>query len=85
QLAAPLATAADAVKPEPLVIQEQGSFAVGGTTTAAPGTFDPLKPLDPAGQTYHGDHAFAFYQVPANPRQYPIVMWHGAGQFSKTW
>ncbi|MBY5863711.1 alpha/beta hydrolase [Rhizobium leguminosarum] len=85
QLAAPLATAADAVKPEPLVIQEQGSFAVGGTSTAAPGTFDPLKPLDPAGQTYHGDHAFAFYQVPANPRQYPIVMWHGAGQFSKTW
>ncbi|MBY5841445.1 alpha/beta fold hydrolase [Rhizobium leguminosarum] len=85
QLAAPLATAADAIKPEPLVIQEQGSFAVGGTSTAAPGTFDPLKPLDPAGQTYHGDHAFAFYQVPANPRQYPIVMWHGAGQFSKTW
>ncbi|WSG72848.1 alpha/beta fold hydrolase [Rhizobium beringeri] len=85
QLAAPLATAADAVKPEPLVIQEQGSFAVGGTGTTAPGTFDPLKPLDPAGQTYHGDHAFAFYQVPANPRQYPIVMWHGAGQFSKTW
>jgi len=84
-LAAPLATAADAVKPEPLVIQEQGSFAVGGTSTTAPGTFDPLKPLDPAGQTYHGDHAFAFYQVPANPRQYPIVMWHGAGQFSKTW
>ncbi|MBY3043288.1 MULTISPECIES: alpha/beta hydrolase [Rhizobium] len=85
QLAAPLATAADAVKPEPLVIQEQGSFAVGGTSTTAPGTFDPLKPLDPSGQTYHGDHAFAFYQVPANPRQYPIVMWHGAGQFSKTW
>jgi len=85
QLAAPLATAADAVKPEPLVIQEQGSFAVGGTSTTAPGTFDPLKPLDPSGQTYHGDHAFVFYQVPANPRQYPIVMWHGAGQFSKTW
>ncbi|WP_027684081.1 alpha/beta hydrolase [Rhizobium leguminosarum] len=85
QLAATLATAADAVKPEPLVIQEQGSFAVGGTSTTAPGTFDPLKPLDPAGQSYHGDHAFAFYQVPANPRQYPIVMWHGAGQFSKTW
>ena len=85
QLAAPLATAADAAKSEPLVIQEQGSFAVGGTSTTAPGTFDPLKPLDPTGQTYHGDHAFAFYQVPVNPRQYPIVMWHGAGQFSKTW
>lgn len=83
QLAAPLATAADAVKPEPLVIQSRVVLP-WGTTTAAPGTFDPLKPLDPAGQTYHGDHAFAFYQVPVNPRQYPIVMWHGAGQFSKT-
>src|SRR5947209_20138706 len=72
-------------KPEPLVIQEQGSFAVGGTVVAAPGTFDPRKPLEPAGQTYHGDHVFAFYQIPVNPRRYPIVMWHGAGQFSKTW
>jgi Alpha/beta hydrolase family len=67
------------------VIQEQGSFAVGGTVTTAPGTFDPWKPLQPAGQTYHGDHVYAFYQIPVNPRRYPIVMWHGAGQFSKTW
>ncbi|MGH6997620.1 MAG: alpha/beta hydrolase, partial [Phenylobacterium sp.] len=27
----------------------------------------------------------AFYQVPVNARRYPIVMWHGAGQSSKTW
>jgi Alpha/beta hydrolase family len=77
--------AQQASKPEPLVIQEQGSFAAGGTVVAAPGTFDPRKPLEPAGQTYHGDHVFAFYQIPVNPRRYPIVMWHGAGQFSKTW
>jgi hypothetical protein len=79
------AAAADAGKPAPLVIQEQGSFAVGGTVSTAPGTFDPSKPLEPAGQTYHGDHAYAFYQLPVNARKYPIVMWHGAGQFSKTW
>ncbi len=72
-------------KAEPLVIQDQGSFAVGGTIATAPGTFDPLKPLQPAGQTFHGDHLYAFYQVPVNPRSLPIVMWHGAGQFSKTW
>ena len=42
--------------PAPLMIQEQGSFAVGGTVIAAPGTFDPLKPT-PEGQTLHGDHA----------------------------
>lgn len=70
---------------QPLTIQDQGSFAVGGTLTTAPGVFDPLKPLDPAGQSYRGDHAYAFYQVPVNPRRHPIVMWHGAGQFSKTW
>ncbi|MEK1933066.1 MAG: alpha/beta fold hydrolase, partial [Pararhizobium sp.] len=72
-------------KKEPLVIQDQGSFAVGGKVITAPGTFDPLKPMDSAGQTYHGDHVYAFYQVPVSARTYPIVMWHGAGQFSKTW
>jgi len=51
--------------PEPLMIQEQGSFAVGGSVTTAPGTFDPIKQgaynpagTDPAGQTLHGDHAY---------------------------
>ncbi|WP_342236643.1 alpha/beta hydrolase [Inquilinus sp. OTU3971] len=71
-------------KPVPLVIQEQGSFAVGGTTISAPGTYDPYKP-SPAGQTFHGDHAYVFYQVPVGARPLPLVLWHGAGQFSKTW
>ena len=31
-----------AEKPGPLVVQEQGSFAVGGTVVTAPGTFDPI-------------------------------------------
>lgn len=84
-LASPGAVAQQADKPEPLVIQEQGSFAVGGTVATAPGAFDPRKPLEPAGQSYHGDHAYAFYQIPVKPRRYPIVMWHGAGQFSKSW
>ena len=70
---------------EPLVIARQGSLAAGGTVITAPGTFDPRKPLDPSGQTFHGDHVYAFYQVPLNARKYPIVMWHGAGQFSKSW
>lgn len=69
----------------PMSIQEQGSFAAGGTVTTVPGTFDPRRPLSAAGQTFHGDHLYAFYQIPTNRRRYPIVMWHGAGQFSKTW
>lgn len=84
-LAALPATAQQTTRAEPLVIQDQGSFAVGGSVATAPGTFDPLKPLQPAGQTFHGDHLYAFYQVPVNARSLPIVMWHGAGQFSKTW
>ncbi|QIB34696.1 alpha/beta hydrolase [Ancylobacter pratisalsi] len=77
--------AQDAQKQPPLVIQEQGSFTVGGTVLTAPGSFDPKKPLTPDGQTFHGDHLYAFYQIPPTPHRYPIVMWHGAGQFSKTW
>lgn len=67
-----------------LVIKEQGSFTVGGTVISNPGTFDPYNQT-PEGQTLHGDHAYVFYQVPANARKYPLVMWHGFGQFSKTW
>src|SRR6266568_5095532 len=37
----------------PLTIQEQGSFAVGGTVIKSPGTFDPIKQT-PEGQTLHG-------------------------------
>jgi len=63
-------------KPAPLVIQEQGSFAVGGTVISEPGTFDPIKQgaynpagVNPAGQTLHGDHAYVFYQTPEKARR----------------
>jgi len=71
-------------KEKPLMIQEQGSFAVGGTVVTNPGTFNPYNQT-PEGQTFHGDHAYIFYQVPVKARRYPLVMWHGIGQFSKTW
>lgn len=71
-------------KPVPLIIQEQGSFAVGGTVIRNPGTFDSVKQTS-GGQTLHGDHARVLYQVPVNARKLPLVFWHGFGQFSKTW
>ena len=49
-----------------------------------PGVYDPIK-RTPAGQTFHGDHAYVFYQVPLNARKLTLVFLHGAGQFSKTW
>ena len=71
-------------KKKHLVIRDQGSFTVGGTVITNPGTFDPYKPTA-EGQTLHGDHAYVFYQIPVKARKYPLVMWHGIGQFSKTW
>lgn len=68
----------------PLVIERQGSFAVGGTVVAARQAYDPAKP-QAAGQTLHGDHASVFYQIPADARRYPLVFLHGAGQSSRSW
>ena len=67
-----------------IIIQEQGSFMVGGSIITNPGVFNPYNP-SPEGQTLHGDHAYVFYQIPADARKYPLVMWHGFGQFSRTW
>src|SRR6266700_80115 len=58
----------------PLVLRTQGSFMVGGTVITGP-----------TGATFHGDHAYVQYQIPPDVRQLPLVMWHGGGQFSKTW
>lgn len=55
-------------------IEAQGSFAVGGTVLA-----------DSLGHSFHGDHAYTFYQIPPHARKYPLVFAHGVGQFSKTW
>lgn len=76
---------AQAVKKKaPILLEEQGSFAVGGTVITHPGEYDPVK-RGPDGQTFHGDHAYVFYQKPVNAKRLPLVFWHGIGQFSKTW
>ena len=41
----------------PVAIAAQGSFAVGGTIVSRDGSFDARNPVDPSGQTPHGDHA----------------------------
>ena len=71
---------------DPIVIVRQGSFAVGGGVITNPGTFDPFAfTAPPAGQTFHGDHAYVQFQIPPDARNLPLVMWHGSGQSSKTW
>ena len=59
---------------ESVVLATQGSFAFGGTVVTGDN-----------GDTFHGDHGYVQYQIPPDARQYPLVMWHGGGQFSKTY
>ena len=57
-----------------IVLETQGSFAFGGTVITGDG-----------GDTFHGNHGYVQYQIPRDARQFPLVMWHGGGQFSKTY
>ncbi len=68
-----------------ITIKEQGSFSVGGTATTNTGTFDVNKSTVPDGQSFHGDHAYAFYQIPDNAKKLSLVFLHGAGQSKQTW
>ena len=71
-------------------IAKQGSFAVGGTTIQRDGTYDNSKFVGWAeqietGQSYHGDHAFVNYQIPAKANKYPLVFIHGYGGSGVCW
>ena len=59
---------------EPLALAKQGSFFAGGTLI-----------VGSDGDTFHGDSTFVEFDIPHNPRTYPMVMWHWGGQSSKTW
>jgi hypothetical protein len=67
----------------PLVIAKQGSFMAGGSVLQTPGVFNPLVTGGP-GQTLHGDHVYAQFQIPQHPRALPLVFWPGGGQTGKS-
>lgn len=71
-------------KSDPLVIREQGSFAIGGTVSKMAGTYNNNAPTA-EGQSFHGHHAYGSYQVPSNPKPLPIVMLHGAYRSARSW
>lgn len=74
----------------PLVISEQGSFAVGGTVLKHPGKYDNSqfagwgKSVE-QGQSYHADHAVVDYQLPVDAQKLPLVFIHGYGQSARSW
>jgi pimeloyl-ACP methyl ester carboxylesterase len=84
-IAMALSAAASANAMKPVTIVDQGSFAAGGTVVTAPGKHDPMDPLNPAGQTLHGDHAYVFYQKPQKAHKNAMVFLHGAMESGKTW
>ncbi|MEN2742505.1 alpha/beta fold hydrolase [Microbacterium sp. X-17] len=59
---------------EPIVIQEQGSFAFGGTTVQRPDGGNVLV-----------DAGYVQYQIPVNAKKHALVMWHGYGETGRTW
>ena len=65
------ATNVDAAKTKPIVLETQGSYAVGGKTIKHAGTFSQENFLSPDGQKAYGDHLYVFYQIPVNAHKYP--------------
>ena len=59
-------------------------IAIGGTAPTTPGTYNNNNPTA-EGQSFHGDHLYAFYQKPENAKALPIVMLHGAYQSGRSW
>ncbi len=79
------AQAADHAKKTPIVLEDQGSYAVGGRTITHAGQFEEKNFLSEDGQSAYGDHAYVFYQIPINSSKYPLVFQHGGAQTKRTW
>ncbi len=79
-------------QPKPLVIEDQGSFFVGGETKSLPAPPPPPAGAPPGrgGGLGGGDitinQMYVQYQIPPNGnRHVPVVMVHGCCLSSKTW
>ena len=70
---------------EPIALETQGSFMIGGSTVKNDGEFIANDWLSQSGQTAYGDHAYVWYQVPVNAKKLPMIFLHGGGQSKKTW
>src|SRR5580692_585768 len=77
---------------KPLVLEEQGSFFVGGETKTLPTPPPPATPPAPGRPPSLGggditiNHMYVQYQIPVNgSRHVPVVMVHGCCLSSKTW
>lgn len=70
-----------------ITLAEQGSFFVGGRIVQGKGVYDPSKDTGNTneGNTFWADQMYVQYQIPANPRKYPLVLVHGGGGTGRVW
>jgi len=87
-----VAVAAGQRQSKPLVLEEQGSFFVGGEAKALPPPPPPPANAPPGrGSGFGGgdvtiNQMYVQYQIPVNgSRHVPVVMVHGCCLSSKTW
>src|SRR5688572_17021599 len=70
-----------------ITLADQGSFFVGGRMVQGKGIYDPAKQTGNTneGNTFWADQMYVQYQIPANPRKYPLVLVHGGGGTGRVW
>jgi pimeloyl-ACP methyl ester carboxylesterase len=78
---------ADSPRDRSITLAEQGSFFVGGRILQGSGIYDPAKDTGNTneGNTFWTDQMYVQYQIPANPRKYPLVLVHGGGGTGRVW
>jgi hypothetical protein len=78
-----VAMAEDAAKRPPLMIQEQGSFFVGGRNVKSE-TLSTLPAYASSG-TITVEQMYVQYQIPVDARRLPVTLIHGCCLTGKTW
>jgi pimeloyl-ACP methyl ester carboxylesterase len=78
---------ADSPHDRSITLAEQGSFFVGGRIVQGNGVYDPAKDTGSTneGNTFWTDQMYVQYQIPVNPRKYPLVLVHGGGGTGRVW
>jgi pimeloyl-ACP methyl ester carboxylesterase len=78
---------ADSPQVGSITLAEQGSFFVGGRILQGNGVYDPAKDTGNTneGNTFWTDQMYVQYQIPVNPRKYPLVLVHGGGGTGRVW
>jgi hypothetical protein len=82
-IASPALAQQGATKPAPLMIEQQGSFFVGGRNVKSD-TLSALPAYTSSG-TITVDQIYVRYQIPVDAKKLPVTLIHGCCLTGKTW